>query len=85
MHELVRAGHEVIIERAAGEGSSISDDAYVAAGARILPAADEVWAGAELVLKVKEPIPAEYERMRPGRCCSPTCTWPPIARSPKNC
>ncbi|GLY19870.1 alanine dehydrogenase [Kineosporia sp. NBRC 101677] len=67
VHELVRAGHEVIIERAAGEGSSISDDAYVAAGARILPTADEVWAGAELVLKVKEPIPAEYERMRPGQ------------------
>ncbi|MBT0772543.1 alanine dehydrogenase [Kineosporia sp. J2-2] len=67
VHELVRAGHEVIIEAGAGEGSSVTDADYVAAGARILPTADEVWAGAELVLKVKEPIPAEYERMRPGQ------------------
>ncbi len=67
VHELVRAGHEVLIEQAAGEGSSISDADYVAAGARIRPTADQVWAEAELVLKVKEPIPAEYERMRPGQ------------------
>ncbi|GAA3621100.1 alanine dehydrogenase [Kineosporia mesophila] len=67
VHELVRAGHEISIEASAGEGSSISDAHYVAAGARILPTADQVWAGAELVLKVKEPIAAEYGRMRPGQ------------------
>jgi alanine dehydrogenase len=67
VHELVRAGHEVLIEQAAGEGSSISDADYAAAGARIRPTAEAVWAEAELVLKVKEPIPAEYGRMRPGQ------------------
>ncbi|GAB6898000.1 alanine dehydrogenase [Kineosporia succinea] len=67
VHELVRAGHEVLIETSAGAGSSISDADYVAAGAAILPTADEVWAAADLVLKVKEPIEAEYGRMRPGQ------------------
>src|SRR4051794_26125083 len=62
--ELVRAGHTVLIERAAGEGSSIPDADYVAAGARIVAAADDVWRDADLVLKVKEPIAEEYGRMR---------------------
>jgi alanine dehydrogenase len=67
VHELVRAGHEVLVERAAGAGSSIPDDYYAAAGARILPTADEVWAAGELILKVKEPIPQEYPRLRKGQ------------------
>ncbi len=62
--ELVHHGHAVEIEQDAGAGSSISDDEYVAAGARIVPTADEVWGGAELVLKVKEPVASEYHRMR---------------------
>src|SRR3954453_7678151 len=62
--ELVRAGHAVLVERGAGEGSSIPDADYVAAGARILPTADEVWAAADLLLKVKEPIAEEYGRLR---------------------
>jgi alanine dehydrogenase len=62
--ELVRAGHEVLFERAAGEGSSIPDDDFVAAGARIVPTADDVWADADLLLKVKEPIEEEYGRLR---------------------
>ncbi|NIS33294.1 MAG: alanine dehydrogenase, partial [Actinobacteria bacterium] len=64
VHELVRNGHEVVIERGAGLGSSISDDEYAAAGARILKDPDDVWADAELVLKVKEPVSGEYHRMR---------------------
>ncbi|WP_328991977.1 alanine dehydrogenase [Kribbella sp. NBC_01245] len=64
VHEFVRNGHEVLIEREAGEGSSIPDAEFVAAGARILDSADDVWADAELVLKVKEPVEEEYHRMR---------------------
>ncbi len=65
--ELVRHGHEVVVEHGAGIGSSIPDADYVAAGARIGADADEVWAFADLVLKVKEPIEAEYHRMREGQ------------------
>ena len=65
--ELVRRGHEVLIETAAGVGSSIPDAEFAAAGARIVADADDVWAECELVLKVKEPIPEEYHRMRPGQ------------------
>ncbi|WP_167002445.1 alanine dehydrogenase [Mumia sp. ZJ430] len=64
VRELREAGHEVLIEAGAGEGSSIPDDEYVRAGADILPGADDVWAAADLVLKVKEPIPEEYARLR---------------------
>ena len=64
VHELVRHGHQVVIERGAGLGSSIPDEEYVAAGAKILAGADEVWATADLLLKVKEPIAEEYHRLR---------------------
>ena len=67
VHELVRHGHQVLIEKDAGVGSSIMDADYVAAGATILDTADEVWATGELILKVKEPIAAEYDRMREGQ------------------
>jgi len=67
VHELVRHGHEVLVERDAGVGSSISDADYVAAGATILPDAEEVWAAGELVLKVKEPVVEEYPLMREGQ------------------
>jgi alanine dehydrogenase len=60
----VAGGHTVSIEKDAGAGSSITDEEYVAAGAQIVGAADDVWAEAELVLKVKEPIASEYSRMR---------------------
>ena len=66
VHELVAHGHEVFVEQGAGEGSSIPDDEYVAAGAEILPEADEVWGTADMVLKVKEPVAEEYHRMREG-------------------
>lgn len=64
VHELVRHGHQVFIEQNAGAGSSITDDEYVSAGARILATADEVWATTDLLLKVKEPIAEEYHRLR---------------------
>ncbi|GAA3642912.1 alanine dehydrogenase [Streptomyces iranensis] len=67
VHELVRGGHEVVIERSAGLGSSITDEEYTAAGAHILGTADEVWATADLLLKVKEPIAEEYHRLRKGQ------------------
>ncbi len=64
VHELVRHGHDVVVQAGAGIGSSIRDEEYVAAGAKIEESADEVWAGAELVLKVKEPVAEEYHRLR---------------------
>jgi alanine dehydrogenase len=66
VHELTRAGHEVFVQKGAGDGSSLDDEAYLAAGATIVPDADEVWGVADMVLKVKEPIAEEYHRMRPG-------------------
>lgn len=64
VYELTSHGHEVVVEHAAGEGSSISDDEYIGAGAKVSDSADEVWDTAEMVLKVKEPIPDEYSGMR---------------------
>jgi alanine dehydrogenase len=64
VHELARHGHEVVIESGAGVGSSIPDEDFTAAGAKMLPTADDVWQTAELVLKVKEPVAEEYHRMR---------------------
>jgi alanine dehydrogenase len=64
VHELARHGHEVVIEANAGAGSSIPDEDFTSAGAKILPTADDVWQTADLVLKVKEPVAEEYHRMR---------------------
>ncbi len=67
VHELVRRGHEVLVQEGAGLGSSITDADYVEAGATIVATDDEVWGAADLLLKVKEPIAEEYPRMRPGQ------------------
>ncbi len=67
VHELRLHGHEVVVQRGAGLGSSITDEEYQRAGAVILDTAEEVWATAELVLKVKEPIAQEYPLMRDGQ------------------
>jgi alanine dehydrogenase len=61
--ELVHRGHEVLVETGAGVGSSLTDEDYTAAGATIVPGAEEAWA-ADLVLKVKEPVAAEYPMLR---------------------
>ena len=66
VHELAAHGHQVYIERGAGEGSSIHDEEYAAAGAQIVPDADSAWGEAEMVLKVKEPVAEEFHRLRDG-------------------
>jgi alanine dehydrogenase len=67
VRELTLAGHEVVIETGAGLGSSLRDEAFVEAGARIAEDADSTWAQAELVCKVKEPVAEEYDRLRPDQ------------------
>ncbi|GAA4061959.1 alanine dehydrogenase [Nonomuraea soli] len=64
VHELVRHGHEVHVQRGAGLGSHITDEEYLAVGAKIVDTADATWAEAEMVLKVKEPIAEEFHRLR---------------------
>ncbi|WGW13456.1 alanine dehydrogenase [Saxibacter everestensis] len=64
VHELTSRGHSVVIETNAGSGSHISDEEYAAAGAKILPNADQVWESADMLLKVKEPVAKEYHRLR---------------------
>ena len=63
-HELVRHGHQVFVEAGAGIGSSIPDQDFAEAGARLLDSADDVWAESDMVLKVKEPVAEEYHRLR---------------------
>ena len=63
--ELVQRGHEVVVERGAGVGSGFDDEAYATVGSRIAEV-DDVWASAELLLKVKEPVEPEYARLREG-------------------
>lgn len=63
----VNAGHDVYIETGAGNGSGLSDAEYIAAGAKILPDANAVWNTAEMIVKVKEPMPVEYDKMRDGQ------------------
>jgi len=67
VHELIRNGHEVFVEHDAGVGSSISNEEYAAAGAKILKTADEVWQTGEMIMKVKEPVKDEWHRMREGQ------------------
>jgi alanine dehydrogenase len=69
VHELVAHGHEVFIEKNAGVGSSIGDDEYAGAGAKIVDTPEDAWGtdgGIDMVLKVKEPVAEEYARMREG-------------------
>jgi alanine dehydrogenase len=63
--ELVQRGHEVLVETGSGDGSAFSDEAYGAVGAQLAPV-DEVWSGADLMLKVKEPLASEYPLLREG-------------------
>ena len=64
---LTQAGHELVVEQGAGLGSGFTDDYYESTGATILATADEVWAKAEMIMKVKEPISPEWPRMRSGQ------------------
>ena len=82
VQELVRAGHQVLVQSGAGVGSGASDQDYRDAGAELVDDVDELWERAELVLKVKEPQPEEYGRLRRGQvlftylhlAASPACT-----------
>src|SRR3954471_7209251 len=65
--ELVHHGNQVLVQAGAGVGSRFADDDYAAVGATIVPTADEVFAAADLIAKVKEPVPAEYQRFRTGQ------------------
>jgi alanine dehydrogenase len=65
--ELVHHGHDVIVESGAGKGSSFSDEEYEEAGARVVDGPDEVFASSDLIVKVKEPVPEEYDRFREGQ------------------
>ena len=67
MRELVADGHDVVVETAAGVGSAIGDEDFAAAGASIVADADAVFAVADMIVKVKEPQPQEYERFREGQ------------------
>ncbi len=66
VNEFRTHGHAVLVERGAGLGSGITDEEYAIAGAEIVADADDVWARADMVMKVKEPIAAEYHRFRKG-------------------
>ncbi|MGE2814627.1 alanine dehydrogenase [Mycobacterium heidelbergense] len=65
--ELTRRGHEVLVQAGAGEGSAISDADFKAAGAQLITTAEQVWSDADLLLKVKEPLPDEYGSLRHGQ------------------
>ena len=65
--EFVHAGHSVVVEKSAGVGSAITDEEFIAAGASIEPDVEKIWATSDLILKVKEPIEAEYFRLRRGQ------------------
>ena len=65
--ELTRAGHRVLVQKGAGLGSGLTDDVYAENGAILCDTAAEVWAAADLIIKVKEPLPAEWPLLRPGQ------------------
>ena len=67
VEELVRAGHQVLVQTDAGDGSGLPDAEYACQGAELVAAADQIFARADLILKVKEPQPEEYELLRPGQ------------------
>lgn len=67
VEELTRAGHRVLVQAGAGHGSGLADESYTAHGATIVATAEEVWAKADLIVKVKEPMPNEWPLMRSGQ------------------
>ena len=65
--ELVHHGHEVVVQAGAGAGSGFSDEGYEEGGARLVDEADDVFEAADLIVKVKEPVPEEYDRFKEGQ------------------
>src|ERR1700738_3504747 len=76
VEQLTKRGHTVLVERNAGVGSGYSDQEYKNAGAEIIDLAKDVWAGADMIVKVKEPLPAEFPLLRKGQVFFP---YPPPA------
>lgn len=85
VRELVRHGHRVFVQTAAGAGSAFSDEEYLRAGATIVQSAAEAWGEAQMVLKVKEPQPQEYGFLRMIWCCLPICIWRLMNNKPMPC
>ena len=85
MRELIHHGHSVVVETKAGYGIGFDDDAYRRGGRQDRRRrADEVFAGADMIVKVKEPQPDEIARLtRPGRCSSPICISRPTPSRPR--
>src|SRR6266498_2391039 len=67
VEELTREGHRVLIQTGAGQGSGIPDEQYAAHGADIVGDATQIWQQANLIVKVKEPLPQEWPHLRPGQ------------------
>lgn len=67
VRDLVTGGHQVLVEAQAGDGSGITDEEYIQAGAAIVPHAEEIYTRSEMIVKVKEPLPEEYALIRPGQ------------------
>src|SRR5437879_4282876 len=67
VEELVRAGHKVLIQAGAGQGSGITDEQYASQGAEIVPDTEAIWKRTDLIVKVKEPLPEEWPLMRAGQ------------------
>ena len=80
--EMVHHGHQVLVETKAGMGIGATDKAYRAAGATVVDSAEEIFARADMIVKVKEPQDFECKRLRPGRFSIPTCTLRPIPSRP---
>ena len=64
---LVHHGHEVLVQKGAGLGAGLTDDDYIAAGATMIETADEIFASADMIVKVKEPLAEERKKLRPGQ------------------
>ena len=67
VHTLARKGHTVLVEENAGRASGLTDDEYIREGARMVSASKDIFSGADLVVKVKEPLPAEWPLLREGQ------------------
>lgn len=79
VHALSLTGHQVVVEKSAGEGSGIADQEYIDAGAQVLDSAEDVW-NADMIIKVKEPIASEYEYFKAGQILF---TYLHLAREPE--
>jgi len=82
---MFRAGHSVVVETDAGAGIGAADELYRKAGASIAGTAAEVFAGADMIVKVKEPQPAECRGCAKGKSCSLICIWRRIPSRPRDC